>query len=97
MGLLELIDGLLVADEHFVFLQRVPNKIEHLIWIPGLIDDSYRPGVLYCIDKGVGVGIGGDNHSNHIGIQSAALSQKLGSGHSRHSLIGDDERDFLTP
>ena len=45
-------------------------------------------------DRGVGVGVGGEQHAPRVGVELDRLEQELGAAHVRHALVHEEERDL---
>ncbi len=79
--------GLQQGVEHRVelLLRRIPRLEQIVIEV----DDVDR------VDRGIGVGIGGEQHSPRVRMQVHGLLQEFDAVHPGHAVVGDQHRDRL--
>jgi hypothetical protein len=49
------------------------------------------------LDRGLGVGVGGEQHAAGVWIQVHGLLQELHAVHLRHAVVGEERRDVVAP
>ncbi len=72
-------------DREQLLLGRVPG-LEQVVVERDLVDRG---------DRGLGVGVGGQQHALGVGDDRARLHEVLGARHPRHALVGDQQRDVV--
>jgi hypothetical protein len=73
--------------------QLVENRIEALLRrIPRLEDVLVEVDLVDRLDRGVGVGVRGQQDGAGVGVQSPRPGQQLGSAQRGHALVGHDQR-----
>ena len=84
--------GLPVAE------QVLDHRVELLLRrVPGLEEVVVERRLVDRRDRGVRVGVGGEQHALRVGEDRPGLRQVLRALHPRHALVGDQERDLLAP
>ena len=72
-------------DRVELLLGRVP-RLEQVVVERDLVDRG---------DRGLGVGVGGEQDALGVGDDLARLDEVLGARHARHPLVGDEQRDLV--
>ena len=63
--------------------------------VPGLEQVVVEIDLVDRLDRGLGVGVGGEEHALGVGHELARLDEVVGTGHAGHALVGDQQRDLL--
>ena len=74
--------------------QIIHHRIELFVRrIPGFEQVVVERHPVDGVDRGLGVGVGGQKHPLGLGRDRDRLLEKLDSGHHRHPLVGEQHRD----
>ena len=86
-GFVALLPGLEQVVQHGIKLlfRRIPGLVEVVVDLCG-VDGA---------DGCFGVGVGGQEDAFRVGIDRERLLEKVDSGHPRHALVGEEERDDI--
>ena len=76
--------------------QVLDDRVQLLLGrVPGLEQVVVEVDLVDGLDRGLGVGVGRQQHALGVGHELARLDQVLGPGHPGHALVGDQQRDLL--
>jgi hypothetical protein len=76
--------------------QLVHHGVELLLWrVPGLEQVVVQVDDVDRVDRGVGVGVGGQQHAFRARVDVHRLLEELDPVHLRHAVVGQDHRHHV--